>query len=119
MHFPTTSTLYILLALGPSALAGPSAPKPTDLACAGSVGPDGHCLYSTGSEQAQPQGTDVQPESVSVNLSEKKGGGGGGGGGHGGAAKGGKGGGGHGSGASNLECELVVVLLMCFITIMV
>jgi hypothetical protein len=110
MHFPTTTILYIFLSVGPSALAGPSAPKPSDLACAGSVGPDGHCLYSTRNEQAELQGTAVQPESVDVILSEKKGGGGG----HGA----GKPKGGHGSGASNLKCELGVVLLIWFIAIM-
>jgi hypothetical protein len=108
MHFPTTTILYFLLSVGPSALAGPSAPKLTDLACAGGVGSDGHCLY-TRNEQEQPQGVAVQPESVDLTLSEKKGGGG-----HGA----GKPKGGHGSGASNLKCELGVVLLIWFIAIM-
>jgi hypothetical protein len=109
MYFPTTTILYFLLSLGPSALDGPSAPKPTDLACAGSVGLDGHCLYSIRNEQSQPQGVAVQPESVDITLSEKKGGGG-----HGA----GKPKGGHGSGASNLKCELGVVLFIWFIAIM-
>ena len=59
MHFPSTTIFYILLFVGPSALAG--SPKPTDLACAGSVGPGGHYLY-TRNEQAQPQGIALQPK---------------------------------------------------------
>ena len=117
MQFPIKAILYILL-VETFALAGPIAPKPTDLSSAGGSGPVGHCLFNTISEQAQTQGVHVQPHTLNVTLSGKKGGSGGGGsGGHGGGTKGPKGGA-HGGGASNMKCELGLVLLVCVITIM-
>ena len=123
MHFSTTTILYILLSVGPSALAGPIAPKPTDLSRSGGSGPDGHCLSNTGSEQAQTQGVAVQPDSINVTLSGKKGGGGAGGGGHGGGHSGGHpkvgGSASHGhSAASSLECEFGAALFIWCIALL-